>query len=158
MGTTTRTLTTAELCDLLDIDESTVKRWVAKGCPHDKSGKGKARQFDEGEVVAWMKSQGLTGERGRPKELISPTLEAARIRKENALAERYEIMVARDKGVLVEAAAVEADNVQKFVTVKNRLLGISASLAPSLVGLDAPAIEKLLDAQIRDVLQGLSKA
>jgi phage terminase Nu1 subunit (DNA packaging protein) len=149
-----RNISTDDVCALFDVDTRTVTRWVTSGCPCDRS--GKARKFNAGEVAAWMKENGITGERGRPLD-PNDQLKAAKIRKESALAERYEIELARAKALLVSKAEVEAGNITKFTVIRNKLMGMASSLAPSLEGLSVPEIERQIEARVVTVLKELSK-
>jgi excisionase family DNA binding protein len=156
----TRTLTTTELCELFDITQKTVQRWVARGCPCDRRS-GKARMFNGDEVAAWMKENKLTGNVGAPSEATGPVgeqLKAAKLRKELAMAEKHEIALAREKGLLVEAAKVEAENVEKFTLIRNRLLGLPAQASSFLVGRSAVEIEGELDRRVKEILVELSKS
>jgi phage terminase Nu1 subunit (DNA packaging protein) len=151
---TTRRLTADELSDLLDIDRRTIQRWIGRGCPCDRPGRGKPNLFDEAEVVSWMEANNLTGKIGAP---VSDTLEAAKLRKELALAEKYELQTAKEKGLLIERAAVEKSIADALAVFRNRLLGLPASLAPVLAGREVPEIESMLDERLRDFLTDLSK-
>jgi phage terminase Nu1 subunit (DNA packaging protein) len=154
---TSRTLTDIDLAELFDVEDRTVRNWVARGAPC--SGKGIKRRFDGDEVAAWLKANGLTGAHGRPEEKFDPTdpLKLAKLRKENAMAEYREIQVGEKKGLLIDKAEAERFNVQKFMTVRNKMLGLSASVSPVLVGLSAPDIERVLDERITEILTELSR-
>ncbi len=158
-----RTLLAAELADQFDVDVRTVTRWVADGCPCDGGGKGVKRLFNEGEVASWMKRKGITGATGRPADVDDSTdandpLRKAKIRKETALADRYEIQVQRERGELVAKADVDAENVRKFNTIRNKLLGLPAAAAPIVVGMSAADAEGELESRVRLMLQELSEA
>ena len=159
-----RTLTTADLIELFDgIDKRTVTRWCADGCPHDGGGKGKPRLFNAEEVAAWMKKRGITGAVGRPPDVEESTdpedpLRKAKIRKETAMADRYEVMAAREKGLLMPKADVEAATVRMATVIRNRLLGLPPALAPVVVGMTVPQAEHEIDARIRDILKELSRS
>jgi phage terminase Nu1 subunit (DNA packaging protein) len=127
-----RDKSTEQIGEIFDVGESTLRNWVRDGCPCDKGGKGKPRLFDEAEVAAWMRSKNLTGDVGKPKEIVSDELEKARIRKDNALANKFELQVERERGLVIERAEVERLGVQKVVTVRNRLMVVGSKLAAQL--------------------------
>jgi phage terminase Nu1 subunit (DNA packaging protein) len=148
-----RDKTTDDIAELFDVDESTIKRWVAQGLPCDKGGRGQHRRFDEGEVAAWLKSKNLTGKPGRPQTEGGRELLAAKVRKENALATRYEIEVAERRGELLNRSEVERQNVQKVAALRNGLLSLSATLAPSLEGRSAEDIQGEIERAIVRILE-----
>lgn len=151
-----RDKTTDDICELLDIDESTLKRWVAAGLPCNTNGK-KSRKFDEGEVAAWMKTNRKTGKPGRPQTEDGKEFMAAKIRKENALATRYEIEIDQIRGKLLNKSDVESSNVQKVSALRNGLLSLPASLAPGLEGLGAAEIQAEIEGAVKNLLEQFSK-
>lgn len=54
----TRLLTTQELASRFGVHEHTVRRWVAKGCPHEAlPGEATRFRFDLGAVTGWLKTR-----------------------------------------------------------------------------------------------------
>lgn len=54
----TRLLTTQELASRLGVHEHTVRRWVAKGCPHEAlPGEASRFRFEATAVTGWLKSR-----------------------------------------------------------------------------------------------------
>lgn len=153
-----RDKTTAEILDTFGINAQTLAGWIRKGCPCTKAkGRGKQNKFDEGEVASFLKEKGLTGAVGRPGGPLSEDLAAARLRKERAMADLNEIKVAKERGTLVDIAEQERSNIQKFTVIRNKLMGLPSAVAPSITGLDAPEIERILDERIRETLIELSR-
>jgi phage terminase Nu1 subunit (DNA packaging protein) len=151
---TKRTKTTQEIADLWTVDNSTVHNWVKSGCPCDKPTNRKASyRFDEAEVAAWCKASGKTGKLGRPVDADSDDLKALKIRKEAALVARYERENAVEEGKLVDAADVQARNIQKITAARNRLCGLGATLSPQLEGLDGAERQTLIDGAIERILK-----
>jgi len=149
-----RTQTTQDIANLLDLDPTTVQNWVKQGCPCDKSTKSKQpHRFNEGEVLAWMKSRGLSGKVGRPNEVLGDDLKALKIRKEAALCEKYERENKVEAGELIDAAEEQQRDIAKIVTVRNRLCGLGATLSPQLEGLDGPERQSLIDDAIENILK-----
>jgi phage terminase Nu1 subunit (DNA packaging protein) len=152
-----RDKTTDDIAGLFDVDESTVKRWVAAGLPCDRNGR-KPRKFDEGEVAAWLKANNKTGKPGRPQTEVGKELTAAKIRKENALAKKYELEIAATEGTLIPRAEVERQKVQKVAALRNGLLSLPASLAPTLEGMTAAEIQGEIEGAVVGLLEQYAKA
>src|SRR5687768_16017146 len=96
---TPRTQTVDDIAAEHDVDPETVRRWIREGCPASGGGRGRAYMLDGAEVGVWMKANNVTGEIGaRSHAPDSPDLERARLRKENALAAKYELQVKRERG------------------------------------------------------------
>lgn len=151
-----RTLSTAEMCEILDIADKTLWRWVDKGCPATRRGTA-GFLFNESEVAAWMEATGHTGQAGRPPN--EPTdLAEARRRKELALAETYELRLAKERGLLLDAADVKAKWLEQIAAAKSVLIGMPASVSAQLVGMDAAQIQAILETTTRDALNRLSDA
>jgi hypothetical protein len=55
------------VADTLGVSVSTVKRWVADGCPSETWGMGHTRKFRVSEVIAWAKSREPTRTMARPR-------------------------------------------------------------------------------------------
>lgn len=148
-----RTETSADVCDMFEISDRQLQRWVKKGVPHDGGGKGKPRKFNVDEVAAWMRDNNVgTDDPDDPDEL-----RAAKIRKENALADKHEIAVEVSRGLLVEAEAVEREWIRIATVIRTKLESLPASVAASLEGRSAVEIEHVLDDRIREVLTELSQ-
>jgi len=152
-----RDKTTDDICEILDIDESTLKRWVGMGLPCTRGGKRVPRQFNEGEVVAWMRANKLTGKPGRPLSEGGKDLQAAKLRKENAMARKYELENARTEGELLDRGEVEQQRVQRVVALRGGLLTLPASLAPALEGRSAAEIEAAIEAAVERLLTQFAK-
>jgi phage terminase Nu1 subunit (DNA packaging protein) len=151
-----RNKTTREAADQLDLGPTTLQNWVRLGCPHDvvkaKHGKS-ALRFDPDEVAAWMVANGKSGKRGRPAAPESEDLKAAKLRKERAMARKYELEVAEKEGQLIDAAAERQRDLAKIVAVRNRLCGLGATLAPQLEGLSGAERQTLIDEAVEAILK-----
>jgi hypothetical protein len=148
---------TADECgDVLELSTELIRDYMGRGCPHDKGGPGKPNRLDPGEVTAWMRANKLTGKPGRPNEDDSPDLEKARLRKENALASKYELQVKREKGELVPVAEVQQWIGERNTTAKNKFIGLGASVTPLLEGRDAAERQGIIDARVIEILDELA--
>lgn len=151
-----RTQTVEDIAAEHDVATETIRRWVRDGCPADRPGKGKPTKMNSAEVEGWKRENGVTGKEGRPIEGDSPDLEAAKLRKENALASKYELQVARERGQLVPIEDVKRWLSERVGTAKNHLIGLAAKLVPSLAGRDAAEQQAIIEEGIRESLQDLS--
>lgn len=146
------------------VDEKTIRRWCGRAkspCPHDRDARGQVK-LDEAEVVAWMRASGLTGEPGRPAAKSSRNIKAAQLRKENALADRYEIMNDRERGLLVESAEVEREWANVANVVRAGFQSIGSSVVPIALGLGlpqsaAPELQEKVDGIAADILLQLHR-
>ncbi|HTV48155.1 MAG TPA: hypothetical protein VMG59_06890 [Phycisphaerae bacterium] len=93
-----------EIADIFSVNSQTPAVWVKAGCPCRRSKIKNRLMFNAGEVALWLQKN-QRGKQGRPEERDQSILEARR-RKENALAETYEIQLAQLKGSLVPAELV----------------------------------------------------
>lgn len=152
-----RTQTVDDIADEHDVDAETVRRWVRKGCPARKQGAGKPTLLDSAEVERWKRENGVTGKIGRPAHAEdSPDLEKARLRKENALAAKYELQVARDRAELLPSADIRRWIVQAHTRFRNKLRGMAASVTPHLEGRDAAERQTILEQWIDECLNELA--
>lgn len=145
---------TTDVATEFDVSVRTVHEWISKGCPCTRKPRGNL--FNLGEVAKWKTDNHITGEPGRPAADTSPYIEAAKLRKENALASKYELQVARERGELVPLIDVKQQWAQKVTTAKSKLLGLPAAIAPRLEGLDAAAIQSELEKGVTEILNELA--
>jgi len=148
---TGRKQTVAEAAEVLSLHPETVREFIREGCPASKQ--GNSFRVDAPEVAAWMKSTGHTGKQGRPSQSDSPDLEAARLRKENALAAKYELQTARERGQLVEVEALQQWLIRNLTTTKNYMLGIPAKAVVLMVGRNTAEQHSILETLIREALE-----
>ena len=140
----------------LDLSEDTVRRDIKRGAPHSRH-KGRI-ELNVPEYRAWRESKGLTGEPGRPVQGDSPTLEKVRIRKENALANKYELQVKREKGELVPLEEFKRWINEHITSAKNKLLGLGARVTPELEGLNGAERQSVIDQRVIEILGELGTA
>lgn len=160
LGKALRELGISELAEELDLNEESIRRHLRRvpAPPYSKESGPKGRlRFNAAEYQAWMDSQGLTGERGRPSEHAdSPDLEKARLRKENALAAKYELQVQRERGELVPIQDVKQWIGEHVGATRSKLIGFGAAVTPQLEGRDAAERQDILESRIRDILDELT--
>ena len=154
--TTERTTPILEAAEELNIAEETVRRDINRGAPHSRDGKKIVLNVPE--YRQWRESKGLKPEKGRPLEVDSPDLEKARLRKENALASKYELQVERERGILVPIEEVKQWIGQHVTAAKNKLIGMGAGVTPLLEGRDAAERQAIIDSRVNEILDELAAA
>ena len=146
-----RSSTAQEICDLLDVSKMAITRWVKEGLPCDDT--GDQRMFDAAEVMAWLRREGKSCTPGKPLTKQNEVLLPIRIRKENALVEKYERENKQAAGLLIDAAEEERRVASLIVALRNKFCGLGAALAATLAGLDAAEIQTLLDGRVEQILR-----
>ena len=147
-------LTAVELAEVYGVSASTVRGWTREGCPVHRD--GRRVYYDAAEIAPWRKSRGMDTQPGNGAG--SPDLDAARLRKENALADKYELQVARERGTLIVAETEYARHAENLAGIRDRMLMIPAALSARVAGVSAVEAEGMLDRAIRDALQELAES
>jgi hypothetical protein len=160
-----RTETAQEASEQLGIHEETLRKYCRLNklqIPYTRLGNGQLR-FNLPELVAWKLEKGVTFEDGGAGMPKSPTLDAAKLRKENALASRYELMVDREKGKLLPADEVlnEWANIgqvvrSQFQSLGSHLLGIA--LQCGMPQASSPEFQSQAESAINEILKKLSES
>jgi len=84
--------------------------------------------------------------------------EEEKARHERAKREKQELLLAKMKGELHEAATVENVLTNMLVTFRTRMLGVPTKIAPTLIGQkNISKITDIIDREIREVLTELSE-
>lgn len=156
MTRTTRSETAADICEQLDIAKSTLEKYVKRGCPHTKGKPGKPNRYDVTEVAAWMRSENLTGNPGQPRRVDSPDLEAARLRKENAMARNWELRNDEAEGRLVDADEVTSRWGSIGAAVRNSLESMGEQIAHRVVGKSDRDAARIIDDEVKRRLRVLA--
>lgn len=153
-----RTQTVEEVAEILGVHPDTIYAHVRskeKKLPHSR--KGRRILLNAEEIASWGKANRVTWKPGRPTETPdSPDLEAARLRKENALASKYELQVSREKKELVLLSDVKATFAEEVSRAKGRFMGLGAEVASACEGLDAAGIQGVIDGKVELILRELS--
>lgn len=149
-----RGVTTQGVAEEFGVSARTVHSWVDMGCPCTRSTRG--NRFDLGEVASWKTAHNITGEAGRPVSPHDAAMEAASLRKELALAGKYELALEREKGRLVDIHVAIAAGTAVITTIKGKFLGLAAAIAPTLENLTAAVIQTLLEKRLEEILNDLA--
>jgi hypothetical protein len=140
----------------LGVTAETLRVYIREGCPCDKRG---IKQFvSVPEVQVWMKATGHTGVKGRPWHVDdSPDLEAARLRKENALAAKYELQTARERRDLMPVFEVKSIGSTICSSFRNAMLGLPPKLAVMLEGRTTAERQDIIESELKHSLDELSR-
>jgi hypothetical protein len=152
--TVKRTIGIQDLADELGLSVETIRRDVKRGAPRSKA--GSKLFFDVPEFRQWRVDH--EGKGGRPKRSNSPELDAAKLRKELALAEKYELQTARERGELMPAEEVHRWISDHYGTLRTRLSILGDELTPALEGRDAPERAAIINDRVRELLNELANA
>ena len=164
----TRTSTAADVMKRYGCTQPTVSNWAKDGCPHSRANSGGRSPllFDMDEVAAWVKktrrkikklSRNDDDGEDSQREHIDLMHARAKYRKDLAAAEKAELELERLHGRLISAEDVKQGQLDRIARARAVLCGISASIAPDLVGLDEPEIEQMVKNAIYAALTELSR-
>jgi phage terminase Nu1 subunit (DNA packaging protein) len=153
---TARTSKSQDVADELDIHEVTLLKYCRRKkdpCPHSR-GPRRSYVLDTAEVLVWMKQHNLTGTRGHPSaETKDKDLASARLRKENALASKYELHVAQARGELMDANDVEQCWAEVGQHIRNGFTDLPVEVVPMALRHGMPqAAAPLLQAEIQSAV------
>jgi phage terminase Nu1 subunit (DNA packaging protein) len=146
-----------QLADILGISLPTVTSWTNDGMPFTREGSKSAEwEFDTRECIEWFAAKKLKLKERRPGRGKNPfdegeeepeTLEEAERRKMIANADKAEVQVAREAGLLVPISEVASVVAEENARVRARLLTLPNELRPhvySFLAEDRKAAEQLL--------------
>lgn len=152
--------TTEEAADELDVTVGRMHDLYAKGAPHERPRKpGQHARTSAAAIIAWAKEAGVDIHAGPGRPRLhddSPDLEAARLRKENALAAKYELQVSRERGELVPIDEVRRQGVRLLTTVKNRMQSFPPAWAVNTEGRNAAERQQIAQEDIGRLLDALA--
>jgi hypothetical protein len=124
----------------LGVAPITMRSWIKRKppCPHRRDKRGWLF-FSIPEVAAWMKTNNITGDPGRPSE-TSAEMKAERLRHVKAMADWWTARVDKERGELISRSEVEAGRIARVQAVKAKLMELPG-LAFVIVGKTANGIE-----------------
>jgi hypothetical protein len=91
-----------------------------------------------------------------PTDGTQESYQEARRRREVAAANRLEVIAARERGELTEAAAIAAEGYAIGLQIRHSLDRLAHELSPQLAGHDSAKIMKILKASFRTALEHLA--
>lgn len=143
----------ADIAEVFDVHEKTVRAWARDGCPHTR--RGRQLWFNDAEVQNWLNEVGRTAKPGRPSTKTEAEREGERD-KEYWLARKYRAQVLEIEGRLVDAEAVRMRWANVARVIRSKLQGMGGRVASRLVGLGAQEIQRELDAEVEECLRALA--
>lgn len=159
-----------QLADILGISHPTVTAWVREGMPYTREGSRSAEwEFETRPAIEWMAANKLSlkdkrlakGKSGAGADDDAPeTIEEAERRKMVANADKAEVQVAKEAGILVPISEVANVVAEEHARVRARLLTIPNESRPAVstyLAEDREAAEQLLAAIEETILEALSE-
>lgn len=136
------------------VSPNSVRVWATDGCPHQKINKRLA--FNLAAVADWRRSTGKNAH-SRSNTNASPDLESARLRKENALADKHELFVARERGLLIKAADAKRTYCNFVRVMRNRVQRVGVAVTTRWGDPDAARRQADIDNEITSALADVSQ-
>lgn len=155
-----------QLSDILRISMPTVTTWVGEGMPFVREGSKSAEwEFETRDCIEWMAANKLKARAKAKSGDDEPaegheTIEEAERRKMVANADKAEVQVAKEAGILVPISEVASVVAEEHARVRARLLTIPNELRPAVLTFlahDRPAAEQLLAAAEETILEALTE-
>ncbi|GAN33942.1 MAG: hypothetical protein DYG83_13260 [Candidatus Brocadia sp. AMX2] len=144
-----------ELSKILQISQPTIRDWILKGCPAERTSKGFL--FVPDEVFSWREKY-LS-----EKKQSSEGYERARTERMIWLAKQAELNYKKQEGILVDAGEVKQAAFETARQVRDGLLNIPNRISDLLVGeinsagrIDGAKVKEILDKELRQALEALS--
>jgi phage terminase Nu1 subunit (DNA packaging protein) len=133
----------------------------AKGAPRSKQKRvGDPALTSAAAILSWARENGIDIHAGPGRPRLhddSPDLEAARLRKENALAAKYELQVERERGEVVSAEDVRRNFVRIGSAFRSRMQGAVASLAVDVADRNGAECHAALQTKFNELLGQLAE-
>lgn len=159
-----------QLAKILGKSLPTISAWASEGMPFVKEGgKSGEWEFDTTEVIPWfaenkLRAKGKPANRGRnpfgEEDESVETIEEAERRKMIANADKAEVQVAKEAGILVPISEVVGVVAEEHARVRARLLTIPNEMRPNVMTFlahDREAGEQLLAAAEETILEALTE-
>jgi phage terminase Nu1 subunit (DNA packaging protein) len=159
-----------QLADILGISLPTVTSWTNDGMPFTREGSKSAEwEFDSRECIEWFAANKLKLKSRGPAKGANPfdedgdgreSIEEAERRKMIANADKAEVQVAKEAGLLVPISEVASVVAEEHARVRARLLTIPNELRPKVLTFlaeDRPAAEQVLADVEEVVLEALTE-
>lgn len=152
-------LSTSAMCEIFDIDRSTLKRWGDDGCP--KAARG---WWPLAEVMRWrglVSAGGIKTEKDVEKLSLQEQKLYYETKYKQAQSEAAEFKNALQKGEYIPQDEIVAELQRLFVTLKRSMLGYSRRIATELSAyvdsITARRIEKMITELTLDALEQISE-
>lgn len=150
------------LANVFGVTLPTIDAWRERGMPFVTEGRlGREWEFETRACIDWWIEQ--QARRTRASGSTDPefeSIEEAERRKRIAQADRAEVYVAKEAGILVPIDEVAAVVAEEHSRVRSRLLSIPNELRPAVLTFlahDRPAAEQLLASAEEGILEALTE-
>jgi phage terminase Nu1 subunit (DNA packaging protein) len=150
-----------KLASIFGVSLPTIDSWVGKGMPAlEEGGLGREWLFSTKECIAWWAEE---QHRRRCAAIAPPgqeSYEEAERRKMVAAADRSELQLAKDAGLVVPIEDVVAAVLDENLRVRNRLLAIPNEIRPraqAMLGSDRTAVEGLVSVVEASILEAMQE-
>ena len=167
------TLTPADVAELLDVSEKTVRNWMNKcELPFTEGARGRVMKWSDARewyVLRRIEDSGKLGKSGNSVKKTAPAMEPgapagsdetyneALTRKTIADANLRELELAAERGDVVAVADVEQSIAKVATSLKTAILALPAKLVTRLYGVkDRNAMRAILDIEARDLCAKLA--
>lgn len=155
-----RDQTVADIAEVFNVNEESVRRWCAQGMPHKKV--GRIIKLNDGEVQAWLSENNRSAKPGRPPKQVDPEADKATEElggdKDYWLARKYRLQCLKEEGKLVDREEYKAEWMRRIQAAKSKLIGMPAEIAPALYGQEVASIEHQLRERIEQIIREIAES
>jgi len=151
-------LSTAAMCEVFNIDKSTLKRWSDDGCPKVARGWWPLK-----EVLEWrglVSAAGIKTEKDIEKLSLKEQKLYFEAKYKQAQSEAAEFKNAIQRGEYIPKDEIIAELQRFFIVLKRSMLGysrrIATEISPFVDAIEARRIEKMITELTNDALEQLS--
>lgn len=150
------------LASVFGVTLPTIDAWRDRGMPFVTEGRlGREWEFETRDCIDWwIEQQGRRPAASGPQDPSFESIEEAERRKMIANADRAEVQVAKEAGILVPISEVATVVAEEHARVRARLLTIPNELRPAVLTFlahDRPAAEQLLASVDETILEALTE-
>lgn len=149
MSKTRWQLTQAELERATGWPRKTLLEWEAAGMP--RTGTGHDKRYDLPAVLKWWRARVMAQANAEQREAD------ALDRYRRIRADREAVKLARERGASIDSRQAAAWWADRITEARTALQGLGQAVAPAIVGLDAPAIARLIDDRCRAICEDLAR-
>ena len=148
----------ATLAEIMGVTPKTINQWVNQGMPQEGMD-GRSRKFDTAECLVWRVQKEADDIRASIEGVIPEHMEykEAQRRKEAANAQLAELELAEKRGQVAQILDIMTNVCEALSGVRAKLVSMSSRLAGPLTYQEEKEVRKIIDAEVREVLEGLSE-
>ena len=146
----------AELSQIHGVSLPTISNWVKQGCPFEHKGRlGKEWIFNTAKVARWREDKAAANAIG---DVASLDIDEVKLRKLAAEASLAELELEKQRGLVVPIADVTEVWAKELSVTRARILSITNSLPPALMGItDLNECKIIVTKTVREALESLSE-